>query len=570
MSRLLYISLSFLLICFASSNVQAQRNDHEAKYKAAVEMFKKEMYGKVQAEMLPLTSRKYDNATTPYICYLYAAAALRNHQYNDAKNMLRQLLERYPNWEKNDEAYLLIANCHFGLDEFTPAMEYLRRIESENLKLDVKSMEEYFISKISKLETIRNLYAAYPDDRTIAINYADLIMRTSTDKNELELSDRIANRYGVKQTMPDAQPPVTNTTSKRKDNTNKGYFNIGVLFPFEMEVLDADQKSRTNQYALDIYEGIKLAKVALQKEGIIVNLYAYDMANDADKMRELLKNHQFSQMDMLIGPLFAETNKIASEYCNQYKIPLLNPLATNQDLVINQPYIYLGQASLMMKAAKAAAFAQNHFTDRSVAVFYGTSKQDSLLANYYSQFMSQAGYEIVTSAKLPQGYAEAMSMVMPDGKARRIGHVFLAGSSKGTGSSFLSALDKKRITSPVLALADVFNLQAASGELFDNRKVYLIDPDFIDDDKEEAKKFQQLYLSKRNTLPSVYAYQGYDMMLFFGRMLGKYPNGQFKNGVSLQPYTDGYVLSGFDYTEANENQLVPIIKLSDYRWQVVR
>ena len=33
--------------------------------------------------------------------------------------------------------------------------------------------------------------------------------------------------------------------------------------------------------------------------------------------------------------------------------------------------------------------------------------------------------------------------------------------------------------------------------------------------------FQEEYIAKRNTIPSVFASEGYDMMLFFGRQLAK-------------------------------------------------
>ena len=55
------------------------------------------------------------------------------------------------------------------------------------------------------------------------------------------------------------------------------------------------------------------------------------------------------------------------------------------------------------------------------------------------------------------------------------------------------------------------------------------------------------------------------MMLFFGRQLAK--NGlQSRNRSNLRSDTDDYLLSGFDYTQSNDNQIVPIVKYEDGRF----
>jgi len=76
---------------------------------------------------------------------------------------------------------------------------------------------------------------------------------------------------------------------------------------------------------------------------------------------------------------------------------------------------------------------------------------------------------------------------------------------------------------------------------------------------------RNLYFSKRNTVPSIYALQGYDLVLFFGRMLHKYQN-QLRNGLDVRSYDDDYLLSGFNYQHSNDNQVVPIIQIDDARW----
>jgi hypothetical protein len=79
-----------------------------------------------------------------------------------------------------------------------------------------------------------------------------------------------------------------------------------------------------------------------------------------------------------------------------------------------------------------------------------------------------------------------------------------------------------------------------------------------------TEEFQENYLSKRNIIPSTFAAQGYDMLLFFGRQLAK---GNFRSKSLLKTNeSEDYVLSGFDYTRSNDNRVVPIIRFDGERF----
>lgn len=54
-------------------------------------------------------------------------------------------------------------------------------------------------------------------------------------------------------------------------------------------------------------------------------------------------------------------------------------------------------------------------------------------------------------------------------------------------------------------------------------------------------------------------------MLFFGRQLAR-SGGQLRNRSALRSDTDDYLLSGFDYTKSNDNQIVPIVRYEGGRF----
>ena len=133
----------------------------------------------------------------------------------------------------------------------------------------------------------------------------------------------------------------------------------------------------------------------------------------------------------------------------------------------------------------------------------------------------------------------------------------------------MNAFERKGNNAPIIVTADAVNYEGLSQSFFETRSVYILDLEYVDGSKDEVKNFQQHYLTKRMTIPSEYAFQGYDLMLFFGRMIGKNTT-QFQKVISQKSYSEGYTLGGFDYTESNENQNVTILKYDNFKLQPVK
>jgi ABC-type branched-subunit amino acid transport system substrate-binding protein len=322
---------------------------------------------------------------------------------------------------------------------------------------------------------------------------------------------------------------------------------------------------------VDLYNGIRLAVKKLQGEGTLINLFAYDVENDAATMQELVRNGPFQQMDLLIGPLYAESYKVAQAWAVEHDVPLVNPISTNRRLVEAAPNLFLAQPSLDQQAAAAAQFARQKFGTAPAVVFYGIDRPDSLLAAAYAAQLKQQNIEVLALRRNTMGSAETVAAAASLVGSKRIGHVFVASSQKGSGPAFLNALGRNSFGSvPVLLLAEGFTMSTVSASQFSGRDVYLLDPNFVDDEKPDVAAFQKNYLARYNTLPSSFAYWGYDLMLFYGRMLGKYGAGGLRDGVHRQPQREGYTLAGFDYTAANDNRAVPIVMYDDYKFVPVK
>ena len=574
-----WFTVAFLLFLSRSQLVTAQvAPTDQRRYDVAVGMVRAGDYERAKANLNQLIQQRGPLAA--YASYYYALAAFRQKDFNQSRLVLRQLMEVFPNWRRMDEARYLLAASYMELGGYEDALDVIRDISSATLRQDIASLEQTFIPRITDLNQLKQLNKTYPANRTIGLALIELIQRKSGNRDDLQLSDQLTNRFGapgVTTTQPAAAPAedVSNQPANRpaRATRQKGYYNVALMFPFRADEFDADQRGRSNQYAYELYNGIKMAKSKLQEEGITVNLFAYDVDNDPNKTLEIVNSPVFAQTDLIVGPLYAEPNRIATAYANQNNVFLINPIATSSELVMDQPTSFLAQPSLNQQARKAAEQAQSLSDNRRAAVYFGTSRKDSLLAEAYRAELTQQKYQVIDFRKL-SGAAQAMADAMqltgkltastsPSTPAQlapiSVGHVFFASSNEQDGPRMLDALNRRKVSAPLIATASAFDFYRNASSTFTRRDLYLLYPDFVDKSRESVVDFEQQYLAKRNTIPSVFAMEGYDMMLFFGRQLAKNALGTRNRNV-LRSSDDDYLLSGFDYTETNENQVVPIVK----------
>ncbi|MBD2754420.1 tetratricopeptide repeat protein [Spirosoma validum] len=562
--------------------------DAQKRYNTAVKLVQVGDYERAKTELNVLIQQR--SALSAYANYYYALAAFRQRNFSLARSSVRQLIEGFPNWRKMDEANYLLAAICMETGQYEDALTALQKIGDPGLRPDVTKLEQNFLTRLTDLNRLKQLNKAFPSDRTVGLALIDLIQRSSSDKDDLELSDRLTNRFGVPGAA-NGQPMITSTGSSSVNQSSasvplpgrttrpKGYYNVAVMFPFRLGEFDAEKRVRSNQYVYDLYDGIKLAKNKLQDEGITVNLFAYDLDNDANKTLELVNSPAFAQTDLIIGPLYVEPNRIASAYANQNNILLLNPIATNSELVTNQPWSFLAQPSLSQQSQKVAELVHNLNGGRRAAIYFGTSRKDSLMAAVYLNELKRQNYQILDFRKVSgtaQTMADAMKLTGLTTPGRSLSattpqipvalsHVFFASSNDEDGARMLEAMSRRKVNAPLIATASAFDFYKNSLSTFTRRDLYLLYPDYIDSSREPVVQFQEEYVTKRNTIPSVFASEGYDMMLFFGRQLAK--NGtQLRNRASFHSDTDDYLLSGFDYTQMNENQIAPIVKYEDGRF----
>jgi predicted negative regulator of RcsB-dependent stress response len=529
------IICALLFLSFVSTaNAQKNASEYEIAYKKAQQTFKNNDFEKAQAEFASLCNNRVETPYVPFSFYFNALASAKLQKYFEAKTILKNLLVLYPEWSQKNEVSYLLATIAFEEKNYEDAFNYCNTIQSETFQDDLAEMKAHFVRQIQSPKMLQELSKKFPHESILVEKRAK---------------------------TPEVAPtPMANSTTTIR--SAKGYFNFGLLLPLDIENIDTE-KTRRNQYALDLYQGMKMAKTALLKEAITINLFTYDIANDSDEMLELVNNSSFQKMDMLVGPLYATTNKIALAYCENSQIPIINPMSNNKKLLDEYNLSFLAQPSTVTQAIKASDFVRRQpFLGRNTAIFYTDSENDSTMAEAYRQQMQKVGYDIIRFEKI-SAYSDEIASKLPE---QKVSHIFMATSDKKAGLSMLAALNKKSIDSPLITTAEAFNSSNLSNGSIAGREVYCLDPEFVDTEKPEADIFRKDYLNKYGVLPSYYAFHGYDLALFWGRLFGKYGYNIRKGLDSRDLNKEGYNFSGYNFNKAQDNQVLPITTFQGYKF----
>jgi hypothetical protein len=551
--------LIFLLIshlAFAQSRTELTQRFEQGKallqkgnYTAAKENF---------AALLPATPENIYNEYAYYYCGLSDYYAKKP---KEAQLFLRQLLEKYPAWNKTEEVRYLLAQIAFEQKDEGTALIELGKIINQALQPDVRGLKQFYLGK-KDLFSLKELHRKFPEDENVSeMLYFQMIKSKDISKEDQQTVRQLDKKYNfsTRQSQPEVVPVRQTGKQLSEKSTKKEIYNIAALFPFATESLDPAKSVRGNQLVLDMYEGMQIGAAQLEKQNVRLNLTAFDVGKDGNQMLELINQPDFQEMDLLVGPFYPQPNQIAVSFANQQEVALVNPISSNSKIIENQPFGFLFKPSSETRIRQASEFAITNFSDKPLVIFYGTTEEDSVFAAGYQKKMEEAGQKVLAFRKIGTAETGQMASVLAGKNDKNLSHIFIATANAKVVSSFMNALETISSKIPVLTPSDWFRFENVSFERFESRNIHFIYPEYIDPQQSSVKEFKQLYLKKTNLIPSFYAYQGYELMLFFGKMLHE-EGRNFITKLHEKEKIKGNIFSGYSFYKANDNQYVPVFK----------
>lgn len=550
--------LLFIFCINTASFGQLSDDNYLIEYKKAVQLFANSQYEQASQKFTTLCSKNYKNPIVPY-AYFYSALSSKNKgNLYQSRVIFRQLFENYFDFDKISEAKLIYADVNFSEGFYEEGLKSIESIIDPQFNTLKKQMLELYIPKITSLSNLKDLYFKFPTQSTLAQSLINKIQTNRfNSKDDLELSDLLTNRFKFSEEISTEDESVDPLKKTYSGNAKKA-INVAVMLPFVLNETNDLNSSPTNRYTYDLYAGMKLAIKKLESDGVDLKLYAFDIQKSKSDFSKFEKPGNLKAMDLFVGPLYPDPNELASDFIYSNKIIQVHPISNNVSLLKDNRNIFLVQPSYTLQAKKSLDYMVSLNSNKSVSIFFGPSKKDSLFAYIYKEEAERKGYRINTIKKYMGGYQRLLS---------EPGHFFYTGDSN-MGTKFLSLVSRNKMKTEVICTASSFNWETMEySSLTEN--VSLIFPEYINKNKEEVKAFDEAYLLQNSILPSYFSYTGYDIILYFGRML-KEGKEIFKLNIEAGAYNSDYMLSGFDFSgKKYQNQIVPILKYNNSELEIV-
>ncbi|MFN0050018.1 MAG: outer membrane protein assembly factor BamD [Cytophagales bacterium] len=551
----IHIKVSFLFLLIIAnlyfSHAIAQQ-DITTQYLAAKELLKAEKYEESIKSFAELGNNTPNDEFSAHCKYFTAYAYFKKNNFRDANFLLFQIINKYPTWEKLDFVYYLKGIVQLDGKNYVDALTQFSKIADRRLRKKADASILFYADKITT-------------DSLIMLN-----LRFKDDKG-----------------LKDAYSKRTNTY-KDAEIVTKPEWNVALLLPTEL--------SAKNRFVYELNAGITLAQDSLAKMGVKINIHPFDTGKDTTGVLNFVSLRESACFDMVIGPLYSNQQKIINEYSVKHAVPVVNPLSNSFGLAASNPNYFLFQPSAETQGTVAAEFAYKNFTRKPTAiVVFGIGANDSLIAKAYKSQFEKLGGKVLKYKMLGKSNSGFFASFFSKIPIDSVGHIFVSSNESALAANVFTTLEGLLIDKaasyketlinnmldgeqkierrllvndvPVFTSSKWLEFESISYEQFIMHNTHFIQNEYTQSDTISAN-FESRYFETYQIPASIYAKQGYSMILNFGIFLNAY-GIYFPKFLSETTTQKSPTLSYQNYSTSKDNAFVPIVKIDNYQLMLV-
>ena len=523
----------------------------------------------------------------PYYIFYRSISNYYLNNENQSLNDLNEIIKSFPKWSQIDEVYYWIIKIIIDKENIETTLNYFNKIKNIQIQDDIYSIIEPKIKKISSFNQLKILYKNYANNKIIAKYYGRSLLKEY-------LSDEIIDE--ITEILDLVERDELFVIENKK-------FRVAVLLPFMFDGFDNDNFIKNNNFIMDLYSGILFGHKNYDSLNSMIDIIPFDTRRDPIVVKKIIQEGSLDNIDLIIGPLYGRPIEIIKQFCLENKILMINPLSSNNKIIDDNRYSLLFKPSIKTVAEKASEFSINRFnTNKNTVIFYENNFQDSLIAKIYYDNLEKNGFNIIYSKSvskddsrlildsLASTYEEILSdsiydtlknisgILIKDGRGideldtaykyiekfyieeDSIGHVFVSSKNSLFASNIISAVDIRNDTIPVLGFEDWLKFNLISINQFQDLDISLISPSFFNSLDEDYKYIEEYFIDNyRRKLSNnfIIGVELINMIIDINKSYGRY----FQFGLRNEKLIKGKISGGSSYIRANDNQIVPVIKV---------
>lgn len=327
--------------------------------------------------------------------------------------------------------------------------------------------------------------------------------------------------------------------------------------------------SRSSNY-LDFYEGFLMAVDSLKREGLSLNISIFNTKKSVDELNNLIKERAIQNANLIIGPVNPELLSPMATFARENRINIVSPLSPDNSLLKNNPYLFQVNPSTISQI-KEFISTVNFNSDQNIIVVSEDSvdvemvkEYKKLLENRINQASNSDAIHFKELSYKPGGVAteikEKLNQSLTDQKENII---LIPSENEAFVSDFLSHLfGLKTYFGYNVKVFGFPKWQRFKNipivDYYYNLNLHLFTPFYVDYNHKNVKRFIDKYRRYYQSEPTQYAFQGYDIGLYFLKAMKTY-GLDFKyclNGFNVDLLQSGYKFEQQSDIDGFENKSI--------------
>jgi len=328
------------------------------------------------------------------------------------------------------------------------------------------------------------------------------------------------------------KPPTSKPVEKEKPEEKKKpvkkftQASISLLAPFRLDEINLKTatKADVEKYAMpiDFYQGFKLGIDSAAASGLNFKLNVFDTQDDNAHISMLYKNERFKQSNLIVGPVFPDGQKFIASYSKENNIPVVSPLAASSPLEFNNPNLISIVNNIDLHGKKIASYITRNFNPaNTIVVLINPRKSED------EQFAAPLRTYLQSNPKfIVQEYASAYTFETKMIKGKQYAVI-------------VTSADRAFVLPTVEKLYKLKNLPTGGYNInlfghpnwvkqnYPTEKVQalntIVSSSYKIDYKSTAvTSFIKKYRRQYGFEPGEYAFKGFDIGVYFGKLLDQY------------------------------------------------
>jgi LysM repeat protein/ABC-type branched-subunit amino acid transport system substrate-binding protein len=473
----------------------------------------------------------------------------------------------------------LIISLNPGSDKkIKPGQKLKIPVKKSDIKTDNKQQTETFEYKIQKGDNLSMIAKKF----SVTVESIYKVNPGLTEKIKPDQLIRIPGRSsGNISSTTDSL--TLNSASENYDCSKAKLldsYNIALMIPFylgsiyQIKTDDPDIKEKDagdfiSMTYIQFYEGMLMALDSLKKQGFSAKVYVYDVDDDTVALQSILQKPEFSTMHLIIGPFFENSFKMVSKFAKKNNIRLVDPISTDSDILKGNPNVFNASPSIDMQLKQLASYIVGRYPASPIIIVHNNKENEK---EYLNVFETALNTELKKIGKKDSSYFKVVynqsgiSGITKNFSSTDTNIVVTLSNGEVFVTNYVSNFNKicddyKMI---VFGLPSWKNFDNIETEYLQNINLHMFSSTFVDYTDDQVKKFVLQYRDQYKTEPDKYAFQGFDVGMFFFTALKNF-------GLNFDKCIDKvggtYLQNNYKFVKVGNNDGFDNTYLNIYRYE---